>query len=237
VTNDAKLFESMALPFLDARPSILTLVRAAAANRTDFTAGLDIQLPEEDEERDPERSIRFVAGGLDALLGGRDQSAKQTKSRTLVAAVTKLLRHPSSEALAAVYSLLRRGRTNSIVDETLERIAPELAERREALAALSRRLVTEAPDVEPAKMGVALLGISGAASDEALLIEIGQSDEFTLYSAVALANLLPNAEESTWRLAQNAYGWGRIAAVERLSNTQEPASKRGCCAKAFVTRS
>lgn len=225
MADEAKLIGTMVPPFSDSRPSILQLIRDAVARRGDETSYLSVQLPEEEPDEKPDRRIRFVGGALDALMGGPDPSPKQIKARTLAAALTKMLRQPSPAAFDALYRLLTPVRAQSIVDETLRRIAPELAQRQEALAALARRLINEAPDVDPVKIGVALLGISGVASDEALLLEIGQSDEITLYSAVALANLLEDSEAAIWRLAQSVRGWGRIAAVERLADTGSPEIK------------
>jgi hypothetical protein len=221
VTDEASLISNLGSPFPRDRASILSLIRAGVAERGNASVELRVELPaaEEEENQGPER-IRFVAGALDALVGGPDSSTKQTKARTLVAAMTKMLRQPSTGAFEALWRVLRDGKTNSIVDETLNRLASEAAQRREALAALSRRLINEAPDVETVKMGVAILGISGAPDDASLILEIGQSDEFTLYSAVALANLLPDCEAELWRLAKSVHGWGRIAAVERLANTR-----------------
>jgi len=93
------------------------------------------------------------------------------------------------------------------------------------MATLARELVRGAPDIEPAKIGIALLGISGDPSDEGLLIEIGQSEEMTLFSVVALSNLLDDPQPAIWKLAQRVHGWGRIAAVERLEGTQDDAIK------------
>src|SRR5262249_43943208 len=62
---------------------------------------------------------------------------------------------------------------------------------------------------------------SGVSSDERLILEIGQFDEITLYSAVALTNLLPDPERAIWRLAQSVYAWGRVATVQRLARTEQ----------------
>lgn len=220
----AAAIENLSAPFTDGRPSVLDLILSADRERGDGPGELTVELPQSDEEGSDR--IRFVAGALDAILGGRDRSLKQTKARAVVAAITKAVRQPSLASVQSFYRLARQGPTQAIVDEVLERIAPELANSRDAVAALSRRLVAEAPDVEAAKMGIALLGVSGGTDDEALISQIGLSDEFTLYSVVALANLFESPERAIWRLAQRVYGWGRIAAVERLSRTQDADIKR-----------
>lgn len=219
MADEASIIRNLATPFPPDRASILALIRARLAERGSAKVELSVDLPDEEDVQESER-LRFVAGALDALFGGQDSSAKQTKARTLVAAVTKVLRQPSNSAFEALCRVIRNGKTNSIVDETLTRLTPELAQRRDALSTLARRLIVEAPDVETVKMGVAILGISGEAADASLILEIGQSDEFTLYSAVALANLLQDSEGELWRLAKSVHGWGRIAVLERLAGTQ-----------------
>lgn len=220
--EEARLIEDMRLPFADDRPSVLGLIREAAGKRIATSDRLEVQLPEAGDEEDGQPRLRFVAGGLDALFASPDRSPKQTTARSIVATIGRLLRHPSAGAFDALYSQLRRIQTSSIVDETLDRVSADLGDRREALAALARRLVCEAPDVEPVKMGVALLGVSGTAGDEAVVLEIGQAEEFTLYATVALRNLLAEPEDALWRLAKSVHGWGRIATVERLAGTEDP---------------
>lgn len=207
-------------PFVDGRPSIHAQIAAAIERRGEAQRSLDLTLPGAGEMGN---GLRIVAGGLDALFGRRDASPRQTKARSLVSAITKAVRHPSAGALRGLYRTLIGGRASEVVDEALARLAPEIERDRATMAALARRLVREAPDVEPVKVGLALLGVSGEPDDEALIIEVGHSEEMTLFSAVALANLLPDPTSSLWRLAKAVHGWGRIAVVERLAGAQDPA--------------
>jgi hypothetical protein len=207
-------------PFVDGRPSIHAQIVAAIKRRGEAQRSLELTLPGEGEMGN---GLRFVAGGLDALFGRPDASPRQTKARSLVSAITKAVRKPSAGALRGLYRTLSGGRASEVVNEALARLAPEIERDRATMAALGRRLVREAPDVEPVKVGLALLGVSGKPDDEALVIEVGQSEEMTLFSAVALANLLPDPTSSLWRLAKGVHGWGRIAVVERLAGAQDPA--------------
>lgn len=66
-------------------------------------------------------------------------------------------------------------------------------------------------------MGLALLGISGGSEDIALLVLFARHDEFTLYSAVAASNLLPDPIDVWWKMAHSVHGWGKVQLVERLA--------------------
>jgi hypothetical protein len=99
----------------------------------------------------------------------------------------------------------------------IERLNQEFTGHRHSLAALARRLVLEAPDLEPLKTGIALLGISGTQSDAETVARVGRHEELTNYSAIALLRLLEQPEPAIWSLAQQVFGWGRIVAVKRLA--------------------
>jgi hypothetical protein len=220
MSQAASALASIDAPFADGRPSIHAQIVAAIERRGEAQRSLDLTLPGTGEMGN---GLRIVAGGLDALFGRRDASPRQTKARSLISAITKAVRQPSAEALRGLYRTLSSGRATEVVDETLVRLAPEIERDRATIAALARRLVREAPDVEPVKVGLALLGVSGEPDDEDLVIEVGQSEEMTCFSAVALANLLADPTSSLWRLAKRVHGWGRIAVVKRLAGAQGPA--------------
>jgi hypothetical protein len=53
---------------------------------------------------------------------------------------------------------------------------------------LAYSLVSESPDREPVKFGIAILGLYRKSSNEELFQTLGWHEEFTLFCAVALAN-------------------------------------------------
>jgi hypothetical protein len=63
---------------------------------------------------------------------------------------------------------------------------------------------------QQAKAGLGLLGICSQPGDAGLIVRLGLLEELTLYSVVALKNLLPDADPAMWDLAQQVSGWGRI---------------------------
>lgn len=213
--------ESLDGPWLDDRPSIYRLTVEAMAKRGSATKELHIEQPLKDGGE-----IRWAAGALDSLFGKPDDSALQTSARKLVAAINSTLRQPSKSNAVHLYKLLCETDAVAVVDAMLPRVMDEIGDRRAALAALSRRLITESRDVEPVKAGVALLGVSGTADDTGLISTAGHYEEITLYSVVALKNLLDDPELAIWELAKGVHGWGRIQAVERLAGTKNPEIRR-----------
>jgi hypothetical protein len=89
------------------------------------------------------------------------------------------------------------------------------------LHAVARWLATEAPDREPVKTAIAILGILQGGEDRDLLLTLGRHEEFTLYAAVALQNTEGNAVPLLWELGKEVTGWGRIQIIERLAGTED----------------
>ncbi len=207
--------ESLDAPWLDERPSIYRLTTDALAKRGTAKEALDIDLPPKGAGE-----IRWAAGALDRLIGKPDDSRKQINARKLVAAINSVLRQPTKNGAAHLYGQLCENDAISVVDAMLPRVMGEIGERSVALAAFARRLILESPEIEPVKAGVALLGVSGTTKDAVLISTIGHFEEITLYSVMALCNLLDDAETAIWELAKNVYGWGRIQAVGRLAATK-----------------
>jgi hypothetical protein len=214
----------------DGRPSIFERITAAAAARGDAREELRVEIPDDK----PDNQIRFVPGGFDAVFGTTDDSDLQVYARTIVAAFSNAIRQPSDAAYESLYLKLTEISTISVVDEVLERIPLELHDaNRQATAALARRIIREAMDVEPIKMAVAILAIAGEPDDENLIRQIGQFEEITLFSLVGFTNLLPEPEDAIFRLAQRVHGWGRVHAVERLAKTSDPRIKRWVLREGF----
>jgi hypothetical protein len=215
------IIAALAAPWPADAAAISLRVEAAAAARGDAETDLDLDL----DETGPDDAVRWAPGAQDSLFGAPDASASEAPARTIAAALSNAARQPSAETFAHLYARLEGAEAVSLVDQVLPRVAEESAAYRGLIAALARRILREAPHVEPVKFSIALLGVFGAPDDEAAILAIGAHDEFTLFSAVALSNLSPDAESAIWRLAQSVHGWGRIQAVERLRHTTKPAIK------------
>jgi hypothetical protein len=80
----------------------------------------------------------------------------------------------------------------------------------------ARWLLAHAAHRNPLKFAIALVGISGEEEDLDDLRALARHDEFTLYAAVAAANLAEDAVEEWWGMARQVSGWGKVHLVERL---------------------
>lgn len=91
---------------------------------------------------------------------------------------------------------------------------------------LFRWMATNAPDREPVKIAIAMLGLFKGTDDRALFLTFGCHGEFSLYAVVALQNTLENADKDLWHIAQKLESWGRINAIKRLADTTDTDIKR-----------
>jgi hypothetical protein len=73
--------------------------------------------------------------------------------------------------------------------------------------------VMEAPDREPVKFGIAILGLFRQPADEELFQALGRHDEFTLFCAVALTNSSEDHDEEGKQNQQACQRQGTTAHV------------------------
>jgi hypothetical protein len=140
---------------------------------------------------------------------------------------------PTANNKAAVYQHVIAEHVVSIIDPVIEALVNENGIGHDRLYELARSFVTEAPDREPVKFGIALLGLFRQPADIDLFQTLGRHDEFTLFCAVAITNASEDHDEALWTLARNVTGWGRIHTVERLARTTVPAIKRWMLREGF----
>jgi hypothetical protein len=163
--------------------------------------------------------IRFIAGAKDSILGHADGAA-ETTAGIVLAAIKALSAKSSSDRAAALYSALTRYPAIDYVDALLSTLAQDKASQDPHVAMIARWLATNAPDREPVKIAIAILGVTSADQDLALLRTLGKHEEFTLYAAVAMSHSSPDPEADMWQLAQEVRGWGRIQIIQRLADTK-----------------
>lgn len=215
------MFGSRDFPRIHDRPSILGFIR----DRLDSDGRLaDSTCVLPDEESPDPGKIRWVAGALDGVMGhnmdlsggGEVDAIAQRTAQRIVDACTR----PRRRQLGALYQDLINEDVLSIIDPVIESLA-QLRPSTVDVAAIGSWLASESPDRGPVKVGIALLGITGA-PDGTILHQLGAHEEFTLYAAVAFANSREQPEPDLFELAQRVDGWGRIHCVERLRNTTDP---------------
>lgn len=210
----------------DRRPSILEHVRSHVPDDGPGLTDGGETLPDEDKIAQGSK-IRWAAGAFDGVAthhmgtGEDDEAVRET-----VRLVAGYSRRPTATNKAAVYSHVIAAQVVSIIDPVIEALVNEPQIGHDRLYELSRSFATEAPDREPVKLGIALLGLFGSPQDRELFLTLGRHEEFTLFCVVALANSPEHAEHALWTLARSVTGWGRIHAVERLARTDDPEIRR-----------
>jgi hypothetical protein len=217
------LFRSRDYPVLDGRPSLLTFIE----QRLDATGRLHdpvCELPDE-SPRTP-GGIGWMAGARDGVMG-RHGGASETdddRAERLAKAILGAARRPRRRPLSDLYAMVSTDDVLSLIDPTIVALAAMKAPTAD-MAGVGTWLASQSADRGPVKLGLALLGVSGA-PDGRLLHALGAHEEFTLYSAVAFSNAREDPEPDLFELAQRVNGWGRIHCVERLRHTTTPAVAR-----------
>jgi hypothetical protein len=172
--------------------------------------------------------IKFGAGSFDGIGGYREGPEEDQNPLVAAAAILDLVRsrRPNTAAVHLVAQRLAALRGPGAFDRLLDAVAAARSVPRTRLATLARWLCTHGVDRQQVKAGLTLLGASGAPEDRQLIKTLGLLEELTLYALVALTNLLPEAEQEIFELAQQVDGWGRIHAVRRLAKTTDPVIQR-----------
>jgi len=204
------------------RPAIYeVMVQAQRAGQNPAT----VELPDAELYRQAHEGQVFVPGAADGIRAKHGTGRDDAATATLFAALQKALRSPQPSELKVLYEAMQVPAL-SVLDPLLDKIVADGSFNAKHLHLLAMWLAQKAPDREPVKTALGLLGIMPAFDDRELFLQLGRNDEFTLFAAVALANQMgPNSEEVLWALAKEVHGWGRIYLVDRLAQTQQPTIK------------
>lgn len=180
-------------------------------------------LPDEPDDN----RLRWIPGGLDGAFGHHgNPGGARDQARLIHRALGVVLDNASDRKLETFYDQLLAGSALECVDPLIERVLDTGDLDPERLEALALWLATLAPDREPVKIAIALLGLVPGSDHIELLMTLGRHEELTLYAAVALGNAAgEDAERHLFELARAVDGWGRIQIVERLAETDDPEIK------------
>lgn len=206
------------IPWDEDRVAIHHHLQAARAG-----GGVRDDLPDDAAIRGESR-VEFVAGLADKLGGEGDGPG----AAALVEAIHRVLARPDPHAVGRLYDLVRRGPVLGALEETTARLRACASVEPGRLEALALWLARRAPDREPVKLALALLGLAPGDRHRDLMLLFGAHDEFTRVAATALRSALPadEAEAALRALAREVRGWGRIDLVRRLAPTADGAFRR-----------
>jgi hypothetical protein len=165
--------------------------------------------------------LRWVGGAMDGVLGHHAQDGgKEKRTFEIVHAVQELQRRADHKSLSRLYDLVVKDAIVGCIDPVRQQLrsSPNSLDKLRVLE-IGRYFAVRAGHREAVKFGLALIGVFGTSQDSEILKTLGKSEEFTVFSAVALAQVCDDPEQALWELARNVHGWGRIQIVERLKNT------------------
>lgn len=176
------------------------------------------------DEPDPESdTVSFIPGAMDGILAHHDSSKQDDQLVSELHAAIKLTSKNASERnVTNLYSLMKQNTAVSVVDSLIDKIHSDHSLDLGRLREIVYWFTTKASDREPVKCAMALLGSLRGNDDSEIFLTLGRHDEFSLYSAVAIANNENYGKKILWELAQSCEGWGRISAVECLAKTSDP---------------
>ena len=199
-------------------PSIYSHIKMSLNSDGELDSEGD-KLPD-DERRFKEGELRWVAGGMDGAFGHHARANNNEEIADDIAGLINAIsrRNKLSDKIK-LYNILLEDSLMDFIDLALEKTVQHSPPVEPHLHSYARWLVTQSPDRGPAKFGIAILGLIRAESDLEIVKLIGKHEEFTLFSAVAVTNILEKPDLVLWELAKSVSGWGRIQLVERLANT------------------
>ncbi|MBG6247676.1 MULTISPECIES: hypothetical protein [Symbiopectobacterium] len=163
--------------------------------------------------------LRWVAGGMDGAFGHHGGSAGSEETAIqLLSALGAATESPSLANIQKLYALLRNEPPLDYIDILMEKLPQASALSSQKVHDMMLWLAMESPDRNPVKCAVALLAYFPSQENQALVSLLGLHGEFTLFSAVALHNILPAESHETALVARakRVASWGRIQLIERL---------------------
>jgi hypothetical protein len=202
----------------DEGPSILDFILShISPDEPGLTAG-GYDIPDRNRV-DAKLKIPFAPGARDGIVTQhmRPRSDDPAAGKA-VELILSYCRDSTPENKAAIYRHLIDQSVVSIIDPVVKALVGEKGIALERLHELAHTFATKAPDREPVKFGIAVLGLFRHHGNMPLFMTLGRHDEFTLFCAVAIGRL-PDADEALWTLARYVTGWGRIHLVQRLART------------------
>ncbi len=203
------------------RPSIFAHVKAHIIPGQDGQTGDAESLPD-DAEVFKKGAVRWAAGAMDGVLGHHGNDEQGEAAKDVYTHLAAFVRQPTEPRAAQFYATLKKQASIGIIDSLLERVVNSTNLDADRLHRVAVWLATKAPDREPVKVGIALLGIVQGYDDREIILTLARHEEFTLFALVAISNTEREPERTLWEIAKQVNGWGRIHAVERLAKTTDP---------------
>jgi hypothetical protein len=210
-------------------PSILEHVRAHVRLDVPGLSEGGAQLPDEDAfaEHFDHGQLRWSPGSLEGAFvryaGSPDDEAAVER---LHSALIALADRPSARTRRRVRELFREGDVRVRIDGLNERLHAFLPQHPERLYSEMRELFLTSGHRDEVKYAMAIMSGFGQPEDAELFRLIGRHEEFTLYAAVALANVTDDPQSEWLGLLPHVSGWGRTELSELILQEPQPIEVR-----------
>ncbi len=214
--------------------SIYTFLKDTAADDTGFAGDTCAPLP---DQRDLvlRAGESWVPGAYEGIILRSTQRIKRSAAFNFFFAQTirRQIHAPTEARRAKIERTICENSAIAMIDPLLSFLHKSGPER-SAVRDTALLLVKESEKRELVKVGIALLGQYGETEDKALLRLLGSHEEFAMYAAVAVRNLLPQNEANAFllELAGRLHGWGKIAVIYELNYSLQESRdwvlRRGC---------
>jgi hypothetical protein len=192
-----------------------------------------------DDELRAEGQIRFAPGALEGTFAryGGDFAGDDAEEANgagaeapdavsaLHAALVRLADRPGRRFRRAVEELFRESAARSLADPLRDRLAAFPPRDVDRLYAEIRAIFLGSGDRETVKLAMVVLAGFGRAEDAELFRVIGRHEEFTLYAAVALADVLEDPLPEWKRLLLAVSQWGRTELSELMLRDATPETR------------
>jgi len=178
----------------------------------------DFRLAEKPDDPNEHNALKFAVGAEDGLFiyGIGNQYEQKV--------VNKVFKRIKAGKFDEIIPAMGQTRAIKIIDPLLEMIQDNIKEiDTGALYDYAEHLAFESDNEEAVKLGIAIIGLiaeSLTADTIKKLFLLGMYDEFSLYVAVAIKSF-EMGNDIILFIANNAQGWGKIHAVERLEPETE----------------
>jgi hypothetical protein len=171
-----------------------------------------------------EGDLRWAPGALEGAFtryaDGPDDVSPRVEE--LHQALTAFARAPGRRERARVRRLFREDDARMVSDPLLERLASFPPADQERLYQELRTLLLESGYRGEVKFALVLVGAFGDPSDAEIFRTLARHEEFTLYAAIALANVVEDPSVEWLALLEHLDGWGKTEVTGLLLREPTP---------------
>jgi hypothetical protein len=206
-------------------PSIFEHIRAhLRSDAPGLTEGGE-ELP--DEAIFNEGGIRFAPGALEgAFVRYAESHDDDAAVERLHSALVALANRPGARTREQVRELFREGDVRVRIDALTSRLSAFPPTNPATLYDELREIFLKSGHRDEVKYAMALMSTYRRPEDADLFRVIGRREEFTLYAAVALSNVVDDPAREWSELLQHVSGWGRTELSEVILREPQPEAVR-----------